>query len=41
MEAAIEALRNKELGSYKASIVLNLLHTPERYVKTGRKAKVK
>jgi len=34
MKAAIEAMRNKEMGSYKASRVFNVPQTiPERYVK--------
>jgi len=37
MEAAIEAIRNKEMGSYKASRVFNVPQTTlERYV-TDRK----
>ena len=38
MEVAIEALRNKEMGSYKASRVLNLSQTPQRYVKDRQKS---
>jgi len=41
MKAAIEAVRKKEMGSYKASIVVNL---PQHYrvtLKTGRKAQMK
>ena len=43
MEAATEAIRNKEMGSYKASRVFSVPQTTlERYViKTGRKAQVK
>jgi hypothetical protein len=34
MKAAIEAMRNKEIGSYKASRVFNLPQTTlQRYVK--------
>jgi len=33
-EAAMEAMRNKEMGSYKASRFFNVPHTtPKRYVK--------
>jgi len=39
MKAAIEAIRNKEMGSYKASRVFNLPQTTlERYVKDQRKS---
>jgi hypothetical protein len=42
MKAAIDAIRNKEMDSYKASRVVNVPQTTlERYVKTGRKAEVK
>ena len=40
MEAAIEAIRNKEMGSYKASRDFNVPQTTlDR--KTGRRAQVK
>ena len=39
MEAAIEAIRNKEMGSYKASRVFNVPQTTlERYVKDWKKS---
>jgi len=42
MKAPIEAMRNKEMGSYKASRGFNV---PQKHhsvmLKTGRKAKVK
>jgi hypothetical protein len=39
MEAAIDAIRNKEMGSYKASRVFNTLQTTlERYVKDRKKS---
>ena len=42
MKAAIEAMRNKETGSYKASRVYNLLQTTlQRYVRAGRKVQLK
>ena len=38
MKAAIEAMRNKEMGSYKASRVFNVPQTtPEHYVKDRQK----
>ena len=38
MEAAFEAIRNKEMGSYKAFRVFNVPHTTvERYVKDRKK----
>jgi len=38
MKVAIEAMRNKEMGSYKASRVFNILQiTPQRYVKDQEK----
>ena len=38
MKAAIEAMRNKEMGSYKASRVFNVLHTTlQSYVKDRQK----
>jgi len=38
MKAAIEAIRNKEMGSYKAPRVFNVPHTTlERYVKDRQK----
>jgi hypothetical protein len=42
MKAAIEAVRNKEMDSYKASRFFNLPQTKlQRYVKAGRKTQVK
>jgi len=43
MEKAIEAIRNKEMGSCKASRVFNVLQTTLQSVmlKTGEKAQVK
>jgi len=42
MKAAIEALSNKEMGSYKASRVFNVPQTtPERYVKDRQKSSSK
>ena len=39
MKAAIEAIRNKEMGSYKASRVFNVPQTTlERYVKDRQKS---
>ena len=39
MKAAIEAMRNKEMGSYKASRIFNEPQTtPERYVKDRQKS---
>ena len=39
MRAAIEAVRNKEMGSYKASRVFNILQTTlEHYVKDWQKS---
>ena len=39
MKAAIEAIRNKEMGSYKASRVFSLPQTTlERYVKDRQKS---
>ena len=39
MKAAIEAMRNKEMGSYKSSRVFNLPQTTlERYVKDRQKS---
>jgi hypothetical protein len=39
MKAAIEATRNKEMGSYKASRVFNVPQTiPERYIKDRQKS---
>jgi len=39
MEAATEAIRNKEMGSYKASRVFNVPQTTlERYVKDWKKS---
>ena len=38
MKAAIEAMRNLEMGSYKASILLNLPQTLQRYVKDQQKS---
>jgi hypothetical protein len=39
MKAAIEAIRNNEMGSYKASRVFNVPQTtPERYVKDRQKS---
>ena len=39
MKAAIEAIRNKEMGSYKASRVSNVPQTTlERYVKDQQKS---
>ena len=39
MKAAIEAIRNKEMGSYKASRVFNVPQTRlERYVKVRQKS---
>jgi len=39
MKAAIEAIRNKEMDSYKASRVFNVPQTtPERYVKDRQKS---
>ena len=39
MKAAIEAIRNKEMGSYKASRVFNVPQTAlERYVKNRQKS---
>ena len=39
MKAAIEAIRNKEMGSYKASRVFNVPQTTlERYVKDQQKS---
>jgi len=42
-KAAIEAIRNKEMGSYRASRVFNVPKTTLQSVilKTGRKAQVK
>jgi len=42
-KAAIEAIRNKEMGSYRASRVFNVPQTTLQGVmlKTGRKAEVK
>jgi len=38
MKAAIEAMRNEEMGSYKASRVMNLPQTTlQRYVKDRQK----
>jgi len=42
MKAAIEAVRNKEIGSYKAFRVFNLRQKHQsRTLKTGRKTQVK
>jgi hypothetical protein len=42
MKAAIEAMRNEEMGSYKASRVFKLNHKYYSIMlKTGRKAQVK
>ena len=39
MKAAIEAIRNKEMGSCKASRIFNVTQTtPERYVKDRQKS---
>jgi len=39
MKAAIEAVRNKEMGSYRASRTFNVPQTPlERYVKDWQKS---
>jgi len=39
MKKATEAIRNKEMGSYKASRVFNVPQTPlERYVKDRQKS---
>jgi len=38
MKAAIEAIRNKEMGSCKASRVFNMPQTLERYVKDWQKS---
>ena len=39
MEAAIEAIRNKETGSYKASRIFNVPQTTlQRYVKDRKKS---
>jgi len=39
MKAAIDAIRNKEMGSYRPSTVFNVPHTtPERYVKDRQKS---
>jgi hypothetical protein len=39
MEAAIEVIRNKEMGSYKASRIFNLAHaTLQHYVKDQEKS---
>jgi len=41
MKAAIETMKNKEIGSYKASIVFNLPQTTlQSMLKTGKKAQV-
>jgi len=42
-KAAIEAIRNKEMGSYRASRVFNVPQTTlqNAMLKTGRKAQVK
>jgi hypothetical protein len=42
MKAAIEAMRNKEIGSYKVFRVFNLPQTKlQLYVRAGRKAHLK
>jgi len=42
MKAAIEAIRNKEMGSYKASRVFNVPQTTlECYVKDRQKSSIK
>jgi len=42
MKAAIEAIRNEEIGSYKASRVFNIPQTtPEHYVKDQQKSSMK
>ena len=42
MKAAIEAIRNKEMGSYKASSFFAVPQTTKSVMlKTGRKAQVK
>jgi hypothetical protein len=42
MKAAIEAMNNEEMGSYKASRVVSLPQTTlQVMLQTGRKAKVK
>jgi len=42
MKKVIEAMRNKEMGSYKDSRVFYWPHiTLQRHVKAGRKAQVK
>jgi hypothetical protein len=42
MKAATEAMSNKAMDSYKTSRFFSVPQTtPERYVKTGRKAQVK
>ena len=39
MKAAIEAIRNKEMGSYKASRIFNVPQTTlERYIKNWQKS---
>jgi len=39
MKAAIEAIRNKEMGSYRASRVINVPQTSlERYVRDQQKS---
>jgi len=39
MKAAIETMRNKETGSYKAFRVFNILQTtPQRYIKDRQKS---
>jgi len=39
MKAAVKAMRNEEIGSYKASRVFSLPQTtPERYVKDRQKS---
>jgi len=41
MKAAIKAIRNREMGSYKASRVFNVTQTTLGcYVKDGRRAQV-
>jgi hypothetical protein len=44
MKSAIEAMRNKEMGSYKVSRVFNVSYHKQHYrviLKTGRKAEIK
>jgi len=42
MNVAVEAMRNKEMGSYKTSSVFNLPLKHYRFMlKTGRKAQMK